>query len=237
MFRDLAIAASTAAILTGSPAQAQENTTGSNLDSLSLPMGEEPAIYYNASTQTVITEQCYDDLQRDQTVVCDMTVLANAAIMKFEQQIVYTKDADGNLLVIPGIMSPDTWSTEQDGGDYKRLKEKATIAEWSASSPLVETDSNGIVIQNDTRKAELVGDRAHAWSYTPITENRGIYLTQAFEDKASATFQFTMLVNAGGGAVLSAGSGVASRPFVEGDYDFVERYYNNSLVPSYTLQQ
>lgn len=234
--RDIAIAASTAVVLTGSAAQSQDIPAGATIDSLNLPMGEEPAIYFNASTQTVITEQCYDDTQHDNTVVCDMRVLANAAIMTFEQQMIYTVDGKGNLLVTPGIASPDKWSTEFDGGAYKNLKEQATIAEWSATSPLAETDSNGIVIQNDTRRAELVGDRAHAWSYAPITEDRGIYLTQAFEDKADATFQFTMLVNAGGGTVLSAESHLASRPFVEGDYNFVERYYNDSFAPSYTME-
>jgi hypothetical protein len=221
-------AVSTTAILSGS-AQAQ-SPLDDMIATLRLPVGT-PTQYYNAATQSVLQETC--NIVDARHVACDVRVLGAAAIVDFTQRgMVYKIGDDGKITVDPGEFDQETWDTEVDGGLYRKLmKQGGAQASWTASSPLARAAADGTVIQNNIRETALIGDRAYAKSNVPISENRGIILTQSFEDRSPAHLQIEMKI-VQNGAVVSAVGGTASRPFIESDYkEYVVKYYNESLKP------
>jgi|GEM_PF-4295638 len=221
-------AVSTSAILTGT-AYAQ-SPVEDMIATLRLPVGTTTH-YYNAATQVAMSETC--NIVDANSVACDLRVIGVAAIVDFTQRgMLYQVSNDGNIMTIDaGEFDQEGWNTEFDGGLYRELMTQGAQASWTATSPLAMTASDGTVIQNDVRKTELRGDRAYAWSTVPINENRGLILTQSFEDKSPAKLGVEMGV-VQNGIVVSVIGGTASRPFIESDYnDYVVKYYNESQRP------
>ena len=221
-------AASTSAILSGA-AHAQ-SPAEDMIANLRLPVGTTTH-YYNAATQVVMSETC--NIVVANSVACDLRVLGVAAMVDFTQRgMLYSISDDGNIMTIDaGEFDQETWDTDVDGGLYKELMIQGTQGSWTATSPLVMTASEGTVIQNDIRKTELRDDRSYAWSTVPISENRGLILTQSFEDKSPARLGVEMgLVQ--NGVIVAVIGGTASRPFIESDYnDYVVKYYEESQGP------
>lgn len=220
-------AVSTSAILSGT-AYAQ-SPIEDMIASLRLPVGTTTH-YYNAATQVAMSETC--NIVDNNNVACDLRVIGIAAIVDFTQRgMLYTVNPSGQITVDAGEFDQKDWDTDVSGGLYSDLLEQGTQGSWTASSPLAMTAGDGTVIQNDVRKTELRGDRAYAWSTVPIAENRGLILTQSFEDKSPARLQMEMGI-VQNGAVMAVIGGTASRPFIESDYnDYVVKYYEESRRP------
>ena len=220
-------AVSTSAILTGT-AYAQ-SPAEDMIATLRLPVGTTTH-YYNAATQVAMSETC--NIVDNNNVACDLRVIGIAAIVDFTQRgMLYSVDAAGKITVDAGEFDQKDWDTDVSGGLYRQWKAQGAQREWTVSSTLAMAADDGIVIQNDVRKTELRGDRAYAWSTVPINENRGLILTQSFEDKSPAKLGVEMGV-VQNGIVVSVIGGTASRPFIESDYnDYVVKYYNESQRP------
>lgn len=220
-------AVSTSAILSGT-AQAQ-SPIEDMIATLRLPVGTTTH-YYNAATQVVMSETC--NIVDANNVACDLRVMGVAAIVDFTQRgMLYTAGSDGGITIDAGEFDQQGWDTDVDGGLYRDLMKQGAQSSWTAASPLAKAASDGTVIQNEIRNTALRGDRAFAWSTVPISEHRGLILTQSFEDISPARLGVEMGVFHNG-AVIAVPGGVASRAFIESDYnDYVVKYYNESKKP------
>ena len=99
------IAAATLSILAGSAA-AQESMD-EIIDALKLPVGRT-ATYFNNATKTAISEQCFRS--DENTVACNLRVMANKALLDFTYQAQAYHLENGNLTIYAmANFKPDGW--------------------------------------------------------------------------------------------------------------------------------
>lgn len=201
----------------------QTPATARNLDGmisdLALPVGRT-ASYFNSATKTALRESCVKN-EAGNSVQCTMQVMGVRALMHYTDTNTYRLGNDGRISVSTRSGEDYPWNQTIQRRFDATMKEASSVT-WRRSSPLATMASDGAhILQNDVIQLNNTGPKSvHGLSIIPVSEKRGIAVSQGFDRSASSVSLGTLPVISAGAIAPDFGQ---TRPFTEADNAFYSR--------------